>query len=302
MSVFFIHYDDFLQAFSFIEVFNNLKKKEINVNSSEHKTVVFDRTLHFELFDCKEIRQPFTEHFHDYYVIGTISKGCRILFCNQEEFHVNAKDIVLFNPGDIHSCHQCDDGGLDYCGINLTKEVMRRLAFEIYSVDRQITFSKSVVRDSSVYFTIQTLKRLVINNLTYEDKEECLLLMLTLIFDKYVSNNLSVNYCNDECISIVCNFLEKHYMEDIHLIDLCKLINVSKSTLLRCFVKAKKMTPYCYLQNIRIGKAKEMLEKGALPIDVALNSGFTDQSHFTHYFKRFLGVTPRIYRDIFIKK
>ena len=72
--------------------------------------------------------------------------------------------------------------------------------------------------------------------------------------------------------------------------------------MLRCFVKAKKMTSYCYLQNIRIGKAKEMLEKGALPIDVALNSGFTDQSHFTHYFKRFLGVTPRIYRDIFIKK
>ena len=66
---------------------------------------------------------------------------------------------------------------------------MRRLAFEIYFVDRKITFSKSVVRDSSVYFTIQTLKRLVINNLTYEDKEECLLLMLTLIFDKYVSNN-----------------------------------------------------------------------------------------------------------------
>lgn len=106
------------------------------MNSSEHKTVVFDRTLHFELFDFKEIRQPFAEHFHDYYVIGTISKGCRILFCNQEEFHVNAKDIVLFNPGDIHSCHQCDDGGLDYCGINLTKEVIRRLAFEIYSVDR----------------------------------------------------------------------------------------------------------------------------------------------------------------------
>ncbi|WP_334307437.1 helix-turn-helix domain-containing protein [Anaerotignum sp. MB30-C6] len=36
-----------------------------------------------------------------------------------------------------------------------------------------------------------------------------------------------------------------------------------------------------------------MLKRGVLPIDVALQTGFTDQSHFSNFFKRFIGLTPK---------
>ena len=45
-----------------------------------------------------------------------------------------------------------------------------------------------------------------------------------------------------------------------------------------------------------------MLEQGVSPIEAALQTGFSDQSHFTNYFSRFLGLTPAIYRDIFLDK
>lgn len=35
----------------------------------------------------------------------------------------DARDIVLFNPGDNHACVQSDNGTLDYKGFNISKEI-----------------------------------------------------------------------------------------------------------------------------------------------------------------------------------
>ncbi|MCA5011060.1 AraC family transcriptional regulator, partial [Clostridioides difficile] len=49
-------------------------------------------------------------------------------------------------------------------------------------------------------------------------------------------------------------------------------------------------------------KAKKMLEQGIPPIEAALQTGFADQSHFSNFFKKFIGLTPKQYMKIFIKK
>ena len=83
--------------------------------------------------------------------------------------------------------------------------------------------------------------------------------------------------------------------------DMPSYAGLSKSTLLRAFTKSKGVTPYCYLENIRIGVAKKLLEQGVAPIEAALQTGFSDQSHFTNYFNRFIGLAPGVYREIFLK-
>ncbi|MDE6852191.1 MAG: helix-turn-helix domain-containing protein, partial [Lachnospiraceae bacterium] len=37
------------------------------------------------------------------------------------------------------------------------------------------------------------------------------------------------------------------------------------------------------------------------PAEVAMQTGFSDQSHFTHYFSRFIGLSPGGYREIFME-
>ncbi|MDF2594926.1 MAG: AraC family transcriptional regulator, partial [Clostridia bacterium] len=59
-------------------------------------------------------------------------------------------------------------------------------------------------------------------------------------------------------------------------------------------------TPYSYLQTIRISQAKKMLEQGISAVEVALRTGFSDQSHFSNFFKKLIGVTPRQYMRIFL--
>ena len=91
--------------------------------------------------------------------------------------------------------------------------------------------------------------------------------------------------------------MERHYAERIYLDQICRCAGLSKSTLLRAFARSKGVTPYRCLENIRI--AKKLLEQGVPPIEAALQTGFSDQSHFTNYFNRFIGLAPGVYRDIF---
>ena len=102
-----------------------------------------------------------------------------------------------------------------------------------------------------------------------------------------------------EVVEKVCAFLETHFAEHITLEGLCCYAGLSKSTLLRAFTKNKGITPYRYLETLRIGEAKKLLEQGVPPVDAALRTGFSDQSHFSRYFHLLIGLSPGAYRDIF---
>ena len=96
----------------------------------EVRTVVYDDELHIEAYRFEGIVQPFPNHFHEYYVIGFMEDGERVLSCKNQEYTIKRGHVLLFNPGDNHACVQSDGGTLDYRGFNITKEVMLDLAEE----------------------------------------------------------------------------------------------------------------------------------------------------------------------------
>lgn len=56
------------------------------------------------------------------------------------------------------------------------------------------------------------------------------------------------------------------------------------------------ITPYRYLETIRVNEAKKLLSNGVSVLDAAIRTGFFDQCHFTNYFTRFIGLAPGVYR------
>ena len=96
--------------------------------------------------------------------------------------------------------------------------------------------------------------------------------------------------------------MEKYFAERIYLDRICRYVGLSKSTLLRAFTKEKGVTPYRYLETIRISEAKRLLSEGISPAETAVRTGFSDQSHFTNYFNQFIGLAPGVYREIFSEK
>lgn len=245
--------------------------------------------------------QPFPNHFHEYYVIGFVEGGERCLSCRNQEYTIGKGNVILFNPGDSHACVQTDDGTLDCRGFNITKEVMLDLAEEVTGKRELPGFSQTVICDEEITCYLRPLHELVMNGFLEFGKEESLLLMLSLLIQRY---GQPFEECIPECreeIEQACAFMEEHFTERIYLDQICRHAGLSKSTLLRAFTKSKGVTPYCYLENIRIGAAKKLLEQGVAPIEAALQTGFSDQSHFTNYFNRFIGLAPGVYREIFLK-
>lgn len=268
----------------------------------ETRTVVYDDELRIEAYRFEGIVQPFPNHFHEYYVIGFVEKGERCLSCKNQEYVIKKGNIVLFNPGDNHACVQSDEGTLDYRGFNISKDVMLDLAEEVTGKRELPGFSENVIYDEEVACYLHPLHELVMKGSCEFGKEESLLLLLSLLIQQYGQPfENCVPECRDE-IERACAFMEQHYAERIYLDQICRHAGLGKSALLRAFTKAKGVTPYSYLENIRIGKAKKLLEQGMPPIEAALQTGFSDQSHFINYFNRFIGLAPGVYREIFLDR
>ncbi|NOK58552.1 MAG: L-rhamnose operon transcriptional activator RhaR [Chloroflexi bacterium AL-W] len=92
-------------------------------------------------------------------------------------------------------------------------------------------------------------------------------------------------------------YIEAHYSEEITLNHLSQLTQLSRYHFIRVFREAVGIPPHAYLRQVRIRHAKAMLAAGQPIADVALATGFTDQSHLTRCFKQLWGFTPGQYRN-----
>lgn len=143
---------------------------------------------------------------------------------------------------------------------------------------------------------------MVMNGNSDFGKEENLLFLLTSLIQNYGQPfENGIPECREE-IERACKFMEQHFAERIYLNQICRQANLSKSTLLRAFTKSKGITPYRYLETVRINEAKKLLSNGVSVLDAAIRTGFSDQSHFTNYFTSFIGLAPGVYREIFFEK
>ncbi len=265
----------------------------------EVRTIVYDEELRIEAYHFKGIAQPFPNHFHEYYVIGFVEDGQRKLYCKNKEYNLDKGSIILFNPGDNHGCIQSDGKTFDYRGLNIPTEVMLDLAEEITGKRELPGFSENVVFDEEVACTIRLLHEMLMDGRGDLGKEETMFFLISTLIQNY---GQPFEKCIPECrkeIEKACEFMEQHYKIHIYLEQICRYTGLSKSTLLRAFTASKGITPYRYLETIRINEAKKLLIQGVAPLTAAIQTGFSDQSHFTNYFSSFIGVAPGVYRDIF---
>ncbi len=92
----------------------------------------------------------------------------------------------------------------------------------------------------------------------------------------------------------VTEYINEYLHEEVKLIELAAIAQISPYHFLRLFKQSMGITPHQYILQRRIDKAKYLLEQTELSMaEIAFRVGFCDQSHFTRCFKRLLGITPK---------
>lgn len=269
----------------------------------EERLVCYDNELQLEAHNFKGIMQKFPNHFHEYYVIGFIESGQRRLSCKNKDYVIGTGDILLFNPLDNHTCEQIDCETLDYRSINIKVEVMEGLVEDITGNKYLQRFSTPVVYRSEEVEMLKELHKMIMKNEKEFGKEEVFYLLMEQLIKKYSKPNdeIKSNPVNAE-VEKICEYLESHLSEYVTLDDLSSLSGMNKYSLIRSFTKIKMITPYSYLETLRVNKAKVLLQIGIELLEVAIQTGFSDQSHFTNFFKKIIGLTPKQYQNIFMER
>ncbi len=93
-------------------------------------------------------------------------------------------------------------------------------------------------------------------------------------------------------------YIRHHYTEDVSLLDLARHIDMSHSWLTKRFNQECGCSVPQYMLNVRMERAKEMLEKTNMRVfEVSDAIGFDNARYFVSVFKKAVGLTPSAYRE-----
>jgi AraC family transcriptional regulator len=92
-------------------------------------------------------------------------------------------------------------------------------------------------------------------------------------------------------------YIDAHLHEPIDVTVLAGIAGRSPFHFSRVFTRSVGVTPHRYIVHLRVKSALELIRDGRHSLaEIAIQCGFSDQSHFSRAFKRATGATPGAWR------
>lgn len=103
--------------------------------------------------------------------------------------------------------------------------------------------------------------------------------------------------CYHPHVGRILDYVALHYSEQLTLEQIAYKIGISVSRIAHLVKQHTGKTVWQHLMRMRIAKSRQLLENtGDTCSQIALTTGFCDQSYFTKHFRRLTGSTPAHYR------
>lgn len=118
-------------------------------------------------------------------------------------------------------------------------------------------------------------------------------------YSEEINTRIGEILSRSDLVDKVILYIGQHYKEEINLSELAGEFFVVPTYLAKRFKEKKNCTVMQYLENMRLKKARELLESSPLSIsDIAMMVGYNDPNYFARSFKKVYDLTPREYRNI----
>ena len=244
------------------------------------------------------VQHSYPRHSHEYYVICLIERG-RQTFTHHGAKHLTPPGgIILINPGAVHTGEAFDSQGFEMRSLYPTPAHMEMALPELTGPHHGAPFFKDVrVDDPWTRQNILALHKAMFDGGSDLECESRFISTLSLLIRQYADTPFEGGRLGQEkqAIQKACRYIDEHFAQGVSLHELAQHVALSPYYLLRAFRSAVGMPPYAYLESVRIRHAQQLIESGKALAEVAVEVGFSSQSHLTRRFQKIIGATPGQY-------
>ena len=246
------------------------------------KTIKLSILDDIELKSATFIDKIFPIHFHQSWSLAYIEMGCENISFNEFDFFLNKNALILIPPFSLHKNWGNKNNAWTYQALYINNDVIKNIA-------KKINVDYAHLADFPYYISY-------CNDFNINEKS-IFKLLENLFLDTLKADKLSsFNKCSSEPFDEILNYLNLNFNEPISLESLQEKFKINKYKLQKSFKKKIGLSPLEYQTSIRIENSKQLFYSDAPLVDIALESGFFDQSHFSHSFKKYVGVSPGNYK------
>ena len=232
-------------------------------------------------------------HIHDCYELYINLRGDVSFLVNNHVYPVNAGDVIVTRPGDVHLCilnsacvheHFClwisvpNDAALSA----LLQDVFGKERYAFGGVCEKLANLLSSLRSSDK---------------TVWQKTAWLLQLLALMEEKRGNSVGDLSAVMPHEVQNIVDDINENFAQMRSVGDILDRHYVSRATLTRWFHKYMHLSPKDFLEAKKLSYAKSLLESGMSVTDVYMQAGFGDCSHFIAVFKKRFGETPFRYKN-----
>lgn len=255
----------------------------------------FDQAAYnLEIKECEDFLHASKAHFHPQISIGFVEKGSCVLEVYDKAYPISESTMLIIPPNAVHKCNPVNYKNWGFKMLYIS-EAWFESAFNKESKDISFLYKPIDKTFYSVFECIFDPAFIAAKDMGYEsiliESISNLLDLGDKSFHRVHENRHSAPYMRG-----VKAYLDEHYLRPVMLEDISDRVHLSKYYIIRQFQQHYGLSPYQYLVNLRINEAKKLLGEQNEIIEVALQTGFYDQSHFTKCFKQYVGLTPMQYR------
>jgi AraC-like DNA-binding protein len=249
-----------------------------------------------ELLTAKHTKQVFPRHTHEQYALGVIQHGALGFTYRGENMIANVGEVNLCMPDHAHSGQPATLEGWSYRMLYLEPTLLAAVGEQLHGKPELPFIAAGVLQDRTLAEKILALHRsLESNQDSLLEQESRLLLLLEHLLLHHTT--LRPQRLQQATIDACKDYIHAHFLDEVRLEDLAKLSGLSPYHFLRVFSSQVGLPPHAYVRQVRIAQARRLLRQNLPLVQVALESGFADQSHLNRWFKRFFAITPAQYRN-----
>jgi AraC-like DNA-binding protein len=253
-----------------------------------------------DLLRARYITHRYGRHAHETYTFGLVEAGVEEFDYGGQLLRAGPGAVALLDPAVVHTGQAASPAGWSYRvlypEVSVVTEVARQLGWR-HGTPR---FPHTVLYDERSAVLLRSAHRAAEHGDRLASSSlltEALVRLLTAHASAATTLTTEpVVRRSPADVRAIRDLLDERIVDPPALAELSALTGLSQFALLRAFRAQTGLPPHAYLNQLRVRRARTLLDQGVTPAQVAMTTGFADQAHLTRHFKRVVGVPPGAYQ------